>query len=70
MFYEQLDKKMYKEYNNAAYSVRKKVLFKEVPGEEFSFTKTAVGCRSEVVLQDFFRSPRSLSILFCFFYSK
>ncbi|KZD41409.1 hypothetical protein B4083_1594 [Bacillus cereus] len=24
VFYEQLDKKIYKEYNNAAYSVRKK----------------------------------------------
>lgn len=31
VFYEQLDKKIYKEYNNATYSVRKKVLFKEVP---------------------------------------
>lgn len=58
VFYEQLDKKIYKEYNNAACSVRKKVLFKEVPDEEFSFLqKTAVGCRSEVVLQDFFVHP-------------
>ncbi|PFD70987.1 hypothetical protein COL10_16215 [Bacillus cereus] len=58
VFYEQLDKKIYKEYNNAAYSVRKKVLFKEVPDEEFSFLqKTAVGCRSEVVLQDSFVHP-------------
>lgn len=37
VFYEQLDKKIYKEYNNAAYSVRKKISFKEVPDEEFSF---------------------------------
>ncbi|MEZ2327506.1 hypothetical protein R1C46_27315 [Bacillus tropicus] len=58
VFYEQLDKKMYKEYNNAAYSVRKKILFKEVPDEELSFLqKTAVGCRSEVVLQDAFVHP-------------
>ncbi|AYF08930.1 MULTISPECIES: hypothetical protein [Bacillus] len=58
VFYEQLDKKMYKEYNNAAYSVRKKILFKEVPDEEFSFLqKTAAGCRGSVVLQDFFVHP-------------
>lgn len=37
VFYKQLDKKIYKEYKNAAYSVRKKILFKEVPDEEFSF---------------------------------
>ena len=43
VFYEQLDKKMYKEYNNAAYSVRKKILFKEVPDEEFSFYKNSRG---------------------------
>ncbi|MBG9826449.1 hypothetical protein [Bacillus wiedmannii] len=58
VFYEQLDKKIYKEYNNATYSVRKKILFKEVPDEEFSFRqKTAVGCRGEVVLQDIFIHP-------------
>lgn len=58
VFYEQLDKKVYKEYKNAAYSVRKKILFKEVPDEEFSFRqKTAVGCRSSVVFQDFFLHP-------------
>lgn len=58
VFYEQLDKKVYKEYKNAAYSVRKKILFKEVPDEEFSFRqKTAVGCRSIVVLQDSFIHP-------------
>jgi len=58
VFYKQLDKKIYKEYKNAAYSVRKKILFKEVPDEEFSFLKkTAVGCRSRVVLQDFFVHP-------------
>ncbi|HDR8062063.1 hypothetical protein P4388_16795 [Bacillus thuringiensis] len=58
VFYKQLDKKIYKEYKNAAYSVRKKILFKEVPDEEFSFRqKTAVGCRSRVVLQDFFVHP-------------
>lgn len=39
VFYEQLDKKIYKEYNNAAYSVRKKILFKEVSDEEFSSEK-------------------------------
>lgn len=39
VFYEQLDKKIYKEYNNAAYSVRKKILFKEVQDAEFSFRK-------------------------------
>lgn len=55
VFYKQLDKKIYKEYKNAAYSVRRKILFKEVPDEEFSFLqKTAVGCRGRVVLQDFF----------------
>ena len=43
VFYEQLDKKMYKEYNNAAYSVRKKILFKEVPDEELSFYKNSRG---------------------------
>ncbi|MEI4712878.1 hypothetical protein WAG12_23195 [Bacillus cereus] len=58
VFYKQLDKKIYKEYNNAAYSVRKKILFKEVPDEEFSFLqKTAAGCRSEVVLQESFIHP-------------
>ncbi|AJH73685.1 putative group-specific protein [Bacillus cereus ATCC 4342] len=58
VFYEQLDKKIYKEYNNATYSVRKKVLFKEVPDEESSFwQKTAVGCGSRVVLQDAFVHP-------------
>ncbi|EJS01837.1 hypothetical protein [Bacillus mycoides] len=58
VFYEQLDKKVYKEYKNAAYSVRKKILFKEVPDEEFSFRqKTAVGCRSSVVFQDSFIHP-------------
>ncbi|AAU15580.1 hypothetical protein I6G76_27350 [Bacillus cereus] len=58
VFYEQLDKKIYKEYNNATYSVRKKVLFKEVTDEESSFwQKTAVGCGSRVVLQDAFVHP-------------
>ncbi|WP_088350801.1 hypothetical protein [Bacillus cereus] len=58
VFYKQLDKKIYKEYNNAAYSVRKKILFKEVADEEFSFLqKTAMGCRSSVMLQDFFVHP-------------
>ncbi|HFJ9442397.1 hypothetical protein BK727_28175 [Bacillus thuringiensis serovar roskildiensis] len=58
MFYEQLDEKVYKEYKNAAYSVRKKILFKEVPDEEFSFwQKTAAGCQSRVVLQDSFIHP-------------
>ena len=58
VFYEQLDKKVYKEYKNAAYSVRKKILFKEVPDAEFTFRqKTAVGCRSRVVFQDLFIHP-------------
>ncbi|MCU5380975.1 hypothetical protein OCA08_28005 [Bacillus cereus] len=58
VFYEQLDKKIYKEYNNAAYSVRKKISFKEVPDEEFSFLqKTVVGCRGSVVFQDSFIHP-------------
>ncbi|MFB5584282.1 hypothetical protein ETJ91_18445 [Bacillus albus] len=58
VFYEQLDKKIYKEYNDVAYSVRKKILFKEVPDEEFSFLqKTAVACRSSVVFQDSFIHP-------------
>lgn len=58
VFYEQLDKKIYKEYKHAAYSVRKKISFKEVPDEEFIFRqKTAVGCRSRVVLQDSFIHP-------------
>ncbi|MDM5236607.1 hypothetical protein QUF83_10420 [Bacillus cereus] len=58
VFYEQLDKKIYKEYNNAAYSVRKKISFKEVADEEFIFRqKTAVGCRSRLVLQDSFIHP-------------
>lgn len=58
VFYEQLNKKIYKEYNNAAYSIRKKISFKEVPDEEFSFLqKTAVGCRSKVVFQDAFVHP-------------
>ncbi|GAB6454099.1 hypothetical protein bcgnr5390_56730 [Bacillus luti] len=58
VFYEQLDKKIYKEYENAAYSVRKKISFKEVADEESSFRqKTAVGFRSKVVLQDVFVHP-------------
>ncbi|EEK98056.1 hypothetical protein bcere0013_47770 [Bacillus cereus BDRD-ST26] len=51
VFYEQLDKKMYKEYNNAAYSVRKKILFKEVPDEEFSFLQ---------------KQPRVVGVKWCF----
>ncbi|HDX9611811.1 TPA: hypothetical protein ROY01_002879 [Bacillus toyonensis] len=58
VFYEQLDKKIYKEYKHAAYSVRKKISFKEVADEEFIFRqKTTVGCRSRVVLQDSFIHP-------------
>ncbi|WP_141552137.1 hypothetical protein [Bacillus cereus] len=58
VFYEQLDKKIYKEYKNAAYSVRKKISFKEVADETFIFQqKTAVGCRSRVVLHDSFIHP-------------
>ncbi|MBJ7995277.1 hypothetical protein [Bacillus mycoides] len=58
LFYEQLDKKVYKEYKNAAYSVRKKILWKEVQDAEFTFRKkTDVGCRSRVVIQDVFVHP-------------
>ncbi len=58
VFYKQLDKKIYKEYKNAAYSVRKKISFKEVADETFIFQqKTAVGCRSRLVLQDSFIHP-------------
>ncbi|WP_283750744.1 hypothetical protein [Bacillus cereus] len=58
VFYEQLDKKVYKEYKNAAYSVRKKILWKEVQDAEFTFRqKTAVGCGSRVVIQDSFVHP-------------
>ncbi|MFK4464496.1 hypothetical protein ABH960_000073 [Bacillus sp. RC252] len=58
LFYEQLDKKVYKEYKNASYSVRKKILWKEVQDAEFTFRqKTAVGCRSRVVIQDSFVHP-------------
>lgn len=35
VFYEQLDKKIYKEYNNAAYSVRKKSHLKKCPMKNF-----------------------------------
>lgn len=44
VFYKQLDKKIYKEYKNVAYSVRKKISFKEVPDEEFSFLQKT-SCR-------------------------
>ncbi|PGM66186.1 hypothetical protein CN947_03425 [Bacillus cereus] len=58
VFYEQLDKNVYKEYKNAAYSVRKKILFKEVQDAEFTFRKkTDVGCRSRVVIRDSFVHP-------------
>ena len=57
VFYEQLDKKMYKEYNNAAYSVRKRFYLKKYPTKNIPFTKTAAGCRGEVVLQDSFIHP-------------
>ncbi|PFV81933.1 hypothetical protein COL05_12505 [Bacillus sp. AFS059628] len=68
VFYEQLDKKMYREYNNAAYSVRKKILFKEVPDEEFSFLqKTAAGCRSEVMLHESFIHPNRQVYFFASF---
>ena len=68
VFYKQLDKKIYKEYNNAAYSVRKKNLFKEVPDEEFSFLqKTAAGCRSEVMLHESFIHPNRQVYFFASF---
>ncbi|MFJ8355366.1 hypothetical protein ACQKNN_23970 [Bacillus paramycoides] len=58
VFYEQLDKKIYKEYKNATYSVRKKILFKEVQDAEFTFRKkTDVGCRSRVMIRDSFVHP-------------
>ncbi|AIY78546.1 TPA: hypothetical protein ACLQU7_004038 [Bacillus tropicus] len=68
VFYKQLDKKIYKEYDNAAYSVRKKILFKEVPDEEFSFLqKTAAGCRSEVMLHESFIHPNRQVYFFASF---
>lgn len=68
VFYEQLDKKIYKEYNNAAYSVRKKILFKEVQDAEFAFRKkTDVGCRSRVVIQDVFVHPNRQVYFFASF---
>ncbi|KXY21884.1 hypothetical protein [Bacillus sp. FSL K6-0067] len=68
VFYKQLDKKIYKEYSNAAYSVRKKILFKEVPDEEFSFLqKTAAGCRSEVMLHESFIHPNRQVYFFASF---
>ncbi len=46
VFYEQLDKKMYKEYNNAAYSVRKRFYLKKYPTKNFLSTKNSrAGCR-------------------------
>ncbi|MFJ5772278.1 hypothetical protein [Psychrobacillus sp. NPDC093180] len=40
-FYAKLDKKLYTEYENAAYSMRKKIFFHEVPDAELIFrTKT------------------------------
>lgn len=39
VFYEQLDKKMYKEYNNAAYSVRKRFYLKKYPTKNIPFYK-------------------------------
>ncbi|HDR3492574.1 hypothetical protein [Bacillus wiedmannii] len=69
VFYEQLDKKVYKEYKNAAYSVRKKISFKEVPDEEFAFLqKTAVGCRSSVVFQYSFIHPDRQVYFFASFF--
>ncbi|MGD6963992.1 hypothetical protein ACQCVB_17385 [Fictibacillus phosphorivorans] len=38
-FYEQLDKKVYKEYDRATYSVRKKMSYKEVAAAELTFLK-------------------------------
>ena len=43
VFYEQLDKKMYKEYNNAAYSVRKRFYLKKYPTKNFPFYKNSRG---------------------------
>ncbi|WP_242247746.1 hypothetical protein [Bacillus cereus group sp. BfR-BA-01523] len=58
VFYEQLDKKIYKEYENAAYSVRKKVSFKEVADEEFIFRqKTNADCHSKMTMDDSFVHP-------------
>lgn len=36
-FYAKLDKKLYTEYENAAYSMRKKIFFHEVPDAELLF---------------------------------
>ncbi|KAA0763965.1 hypothetical protein [Bacillus sp. SH5-2] len=58
VFYKQLDKKIYKEYNNAAYSVRKKISFKEVADEEFIFRrKTDDGCHSKMTMDGSFVHP-------------
>ncbi|WP_062105606.1 hypothetical protein [Bacillus niameyensis] len=47
-FYEQLDKKIYKEYKNSAYSIRKKILFKDVPNAIWTFNqKTKNGCQAK-----------------------
>lgn len=38
-FYQQMDKKQYKEYKDATYSVRQKILYKETPDELMTFEK-------------------------------
>lgn len=68
LFYDQLDKKIYKEYKNATYSVRKKILFKEVQDAEFTFRKkTDVGCRSRVMIRDSFVHPNRQVYFFASF---
>ncbi|EON72706.1 hypothetical protein [Lysinibacillus sphaericus] len=36
-FYQQLDRTIYEEYNNATFSMRQKILFKDVPDAEHTF---------------------------------
>ncbi|GAA0336156.1 hypothetical protein GCM10008967_28170 [Bacillus carboniphilus] len=51
-FYNQLDKDMYQEYKNAAYSIRRKIPYKEVPDAELSFNrKTKNNCQDKMSLQ-------------------
>lgn len=38
-FYQQYDKKLYEEYDNAAYSVRRKISYKDVPEALMTFEK-------------------------------
>lgn len=57
VFYEQLDKKMYKEYNNAAYSVRKRFYLKKYPMKNFLFYKNSRGLSGWSGASRFFIHP-------------